>query len=233
MLVALVLVLALAGGCGRERVRGSPPQYQVQSGDTLYSIAWRFNIPLDKLAGWNKIGPPYTIFAGQRLDLGPPGVPVAEASRSPRAGAEVSADAKTSTGAMVPVPEAIEPPVDWHWPTEGSVAKRFNEVDGSKAGIEIRGNPGQPVLAAAPGKVVYSGNSLKGYGELIIIKHNDAYLSAYAYNRIRIAQEGEQVAVGQPIAELGGRSENQQPVLHFEIRQYGRPVDPLLHLPAR
>ncbi len=196
----------------------------MQRGDTLYSIAWRFNVPLEKLASWNQLGPPYTIYPGQRLNLGQPGVPVRGSGGSVATGA--------ADGATDVPPDPGEPPLAWQWPTDGAVIKRFNEIDASKAGIEIRGETGQPIRAAAPGKVVYSGNSLKGYGELIIIKHNEAYLSAYAYSRVRLAQEGEQVEAGQPIAELG-RPDSQPPTLHFEIRHFGRPVDPLLHLPAR
>jgi len=109
--------------------------------------------------------------------------------------------------------------------------QRFAPDDGAK-GIDIAGQPGQIVVASAPGKVVYSGSALKGYGELIIIKHNEQYLSAYGYNRKRLAEEGQQVAAGQPIAELGLGPE-QKPRLHFEIRDKGKPVDPTFLLPRR
>lgn len=119
----------------------------------------------------------------------------------------------------------------WEWPTRGKVSRVFS-ADGSSKGIDIAGDPGQIVVAAAAGKVVYSGSALKGYGELVIIKHDEQYLSAYGYNRRRLVEEGQQVAAGQPIAELGVGPE-QKPELHFEIRDRGRPVDPLPLLPRR
>jgi len=119
----------------------------------------------------------------------------------------------------------------WEWPTRGKVARGFTG-DGSSKGIDISGDTGQIVVASAGGKVVYSGSALKGYGELVIIKHDEQYLSAYGYNRRRLVEEGQQVLAGQPIAELGLGPE-QRPLLHFEIRDRGRPIDPLPLLPKR
>lgn len=119
----------------------------------------------------------------------------------------------------------------WQWPTEGVVVRGYNPAVGSK-GLDFTGSIGQSVVAAAPGKVVYSGSALKGYGELIIIKHDDLRLSAYGYNRTRLVNEGQMVRGGQPIAELGLGPEN-KPVLHFEIRERGQPVDPVPYLPAK
>jgi lipoprotein NlpD len=113
----------------------------------------------------------------------------------------------------------------WLWPTQGDVVDRF-DPDGGQKGVDIAGTVGQIVVASAPGKVVYSGSALKGYGELVIVKHNETYLSAYGYNRRRLVEEGQQVTAGQPIAELGTGPE-QKAVLHFEIREKGRPIDPL------
>ncbi|MES2884842.1 MAG: peptidoglycan DD-metalloendopeptidase family protein [Pseudomonadota bacterium] len=118
----------------------------------------------------------------------------------------------------------------WQWPTTGNVIKSYNMAAGSK-GIDIGGELGQPVHAVAGGKVVYSGSALKGYGELIIVKHDESYLSAYGHNRRRLAKEGDEVRAGQTIAELGVGPE-QKPILHFEIRENGKPVDPLRFLPA-
>lgn len=122
-------------------------------------------------------------------------------------------------------------PYRWQWPTQGVVVRGYNPAAGSK-GLDFAGDIGQPVVAAAPGKVVYSGAALKGYGELIIIKHDDLRLSAYGYNRTRLVQEGQMVRGGQTIAELGLGPEN-KPVLHFEIRERGQPVNPVPYLPAR
>lgn len=119
----------------------------------------------------------------------------------------------------------------WEWPTRGKVARGF-AADGSSKGLDIAGDVGQIVVAAAGGKVVYSGSALKGYGELVIIKHDEQYLSAYGYNRRRLVEEGQRVLAGQPIAELGEGPE-QKPLLHFEVRDRGKPVDPLPLLPKR
>jgi lipoprotein NlpD len=118
--------------------------------------------------------------------------------------------------------------VDWIWPTQGKVLEGFSE---SSKGVDIAGKPGQAVLASAPGKVVYSGSGLRGYGNLIIIKHNDTYLSAYAHNSKLLMKEGQTVTRGQKIAEMGN-TDASQIKLHFEIRKHGKPVDPLQHLPA-
>lgn len=119
----------------------------------------------------------------------------------------------------------------WQWPTQGVVVRGFNPSAGSK-GLDFSGDLGQSVVAAAPGKVVYSGSALKGYGELVILKHDDLRLSAYGYNRKRLVEEGQVVRGGQTIAELGLGPEN-RPILHFEIRERGKPVNPAAYLPPR
>lgn len=120
--------------------------------------------------------------------------------------------------------------IDWIWPTAGKVITGFNETDSAGKGLDISGKDGQPVLAAAPGKVVYSGSGLRGYGKLVIIKHNKTYLSAYAHNRQILVKEGQSVAKGQKIAEMGD-SDADQVKLHFEIRRLGKPIDPVKYLP--
>ena len=120
--------------------------------------------------------------------------------------------------------------IEWIWPAAGKVVAGFNEASSSNKGLDIGGRNGQPVLAAAPGKVVYSGNGLRGYGKLVILKHNKTYLSAYAHNRQILVKEGQNVAKGQKIAEMGD-SDADQVKLHFEIRRLGKPVDPMKYLP--
>ncbi|MDD5241894.1 MAG: peptidoglycan DD-metalloendopeptidase family protein [Sulfuricella sp.] len=120
--------------------------------------------------------------------------------------------------------------IEWNWPTAGKVLTGFNESSSSGKGLDISGKNGQPVLAAAPGKVVYSGSGLRGYGKLVIIKHNKTYLSAYAHNRQILIKEGQNVVKGQKIAEMGD-SDADQVKLHFEIRRLGKPVDPAKYLP--
>lgn len=118
--------------------------------------------------------------------------------------------------------------VDWGWPVTGKILSSFSEA---AKGVDIAGRAGQPVLAGAAGKVVYSGSGLRGYGKLVIIKHNSAYLSAYAHNSQVLVKEGDSVAKGQKIAEMGN-TDTDQVKLHFEIRRFGKPVDPLKHLPG-
>jgi lipoprotein NlpD len=120
----------------------------------------------------------------------------------------------------------------WRWPLDGRLVAGFEAGNPARKGVDIAGREGQPVLASAGGEVVYSGSGLIGYGELVIVKHDERMLSAYAHNRRRLVAEGEHVRGGQQIAELG-RNESNQPVLHFEIRRDGQPVNPLNYLPRR
>ena len=149
-----------------------------------------------------------------------------------------TAPSTTQAGAVTPplareesphVPEIDGGNIDWAWPAAGKVISGFSETANLK-GIDIAGKSGQPVLASGPGKVVYAGNGLRGYGKLIIIKHNNTFLSAYAHNREILVKEGQQVARGQKIAEMGD-SDADQVKLHFEIRRFGKPVDPAKFLP--
>jgi lipoprotein NlpD len=152
--------------------------------------------------------------------------------------AAAPAPSATSAGAVAAAPARIESArvpeidggnIDWAWPAAGKVISGFSETANLK-GIDIAGKSGQPVLASGPGKVVYAGNGLRGYGKLIIIKHNNTFLSAYAHNREILVKEGQQVAKGQKIAEMGD-SDADQVKLHFEIRRLGKPVDPAKFLP--
>jgi lipoprotein NlpD len=124
-----------------------------------------------------------------------------------------------------------EGPIRWQWPVEGRVLAEFSPERGSK-GIDIDGREGAEVRAAAPGRVVYAGDGLRGYGNLVIVKHNDTLLSAYAHARRLLVEEGARVEAGQAIAELGATGAD-RPKLHFEIRRNGQPVDPLRLLPVR
>lgn len=237
-------------------------EYLVKRGDTLYGIAFRHGLDYREVASWNRIGPPYTIYPGQALRLrpagrvasAPPRTTLARPAPSPSRPAAASGPATGSSvattparpvatspaapPAVTPAPPALPVPVAapaagaWRWPTEGSVIGRFVAGDPKRQGLDIAGNAGQPVLAAADGVVVYSGSGLVGYGELIIVKHSDEWLSAYAHNRRRLVGEGAQVKAGQQIAELG-RTGTSRDMLHFEVRRNGKPVDPLQVLPPR
>lgn len=245
-LVCLVL-LALLVACGRSHVvresgargpvRVSAPKYGstavVQRGQTLYRIAIENGIsPLD-LAMWNGVQPPYTIYPGQRLRLYPSRGSAPVASRPPPRPSTGAATSRPPASRPAPVATApASSPIDWRWPTDGQLIGRYVGGDPTKQGIDIAGSGGQVVRAAADGVVVYSGSGLVGYGELIIVKHNEQWLSAYGHNRSRLVNEGQIVKSGQQIAEMG-RSGAARDMLHFEIRYNGKPLDPLSYLPQR
>lgn len=234
------------------RVVSGAREYVVVRGDTLYGIAFRHGLDYRDIAAWNGIRAPYTIYPGQSIRLTPHGRRVAAApaptsrpapvSAPPASRPPASAPARPAPPAdsppparpttPAPAPPAATGPVRWQWPAQGQIVGRYVAGDPTKQGIDIAGNGGQPVNAAADGVVVYSGAGLVGYGELIIVKHTDEWLSAYGHNRRRLVEEGQQVRAGQQIAEMG-RTGASRDMLHFEIRRNGKPVDPLQHLPPR
>jgi lipoprotein NlpD len=219
----------------------------VRKGDTLYRIATERGVsPLD-LAMWNRIPPPYTIYPGQRLRLAAPDArPVYPPPRVVSAPSRPLATRPLATRPPAgmqappvatppkPPPPALPPEAtfDWRWPADGSIVGRFASGDPTRQGVDIAGKSGSPVRAAADGVVVYSGAGLVGYGELIIVKHSEQWLSAYGHNRSRLVNEGQRVKAGEQIAEMG-RSGVSRDMLHFEIRYNGKPQDPLLALPKR
>jgi lipoprotein NlpD len=197
----------------------------VVKGDTLYRLARDTGVSHQDLAAWNRIPPPYTIHPGQKLRVTPPDL----GSEQRQKGAKSGRVAPTASTRSVRRTEStvIGP---WAWPTDGKLLTRFN-ANGTK-GIDIDGRKGQPIHAAAPGSVVYQGSGLRGYGQLIIIKHNAEFLSAYAHNSKIVVQEGNMIKRGQKIAEMGSSGTNRIK-LHFEIRHRGVPVDPLKYLPKQ
>ncbi len=242
------------------RLDWHPRYHTVQRGDTLYSIAWTYGQDYRLVAQWNGLSPPYTIYPGRRIRVAPPpdfakwrdrakeprekkkgasspSSPVAQSSRAkvyPR-----RKESPSPVGQPLPAPEASSPKfskaknpqsLQWQWPVSGTPKLISGDSGQLRSGINIKGRRGQPVYAAAAGKVVYSGSGLIGYGKLIILKHNDRYLSAYAHNWELLVKEGEQVAKGMQIAKMGS-SGTDQVMLHFEIRRNGKPVDPLRYLP--
>ncbi|MCZ6487562.1 MAG: peptidoglycan DD-metalloendopeptidase family protein [Gammaproteobacteria bacterium] len=208
-----------------------PGWYRVKPGDTLYSIAWRYGLDYQQLVRWNNIPGNYIIQPGQQLKLLGPGSKQTGQSKTiksvPGGQADSTPKQKTS-GSSVGNTRVVK----WRWPTEGKVLNSFALNILSQRGIDIGGKLGQPIHAVADGKVVYSGNGLAGYGNLIIIKHNNTFLSAYAYNQQRLVEEGVTVKAGRLISKMG-RHNNGSPRLHFEIRINGKPVDPLKYLPKR
>ncbi len=225
--------------------------YEVKKGDSLYSIAWRLNRDYKELARINGIREPYVIYVGQIIKL--TDVQDEIPSKSGYTGKSIVSDSKPQApppkkSSTVPVPVKTTAPaktgttknasttnntnVNWIWPAEGRVVQSFSGAAVGKKGIHIAGNVGDTVKAAASGQVVYSGNSLVGYGNLVIIRHNDIFLTAYAHNYRVLVKEGEQVTQGQKIAEIGASGTDSNK-LHFEIRREGKPVDPLGYLPKR
>ncbi len=154
----------------------------------------------------------------------------ADAPVAPPSAPQPGTDAKPAALAESKPATADSDAVDWAWPANGKLIAGF--VEGSNKGIDLAAEAGDPVLAAAAGKVVYAGSGLRGYGKLVIVKHNLSFLSAYAHNSLILVKEGQSVAKGQKIAEAGA-SDSDQPMLHFEIRRQGKPVDPLKLLPSR
>jgi lipoprotein NlpD len=245
---ALLAALAL----GFTACTSSPPYEQrvhvVRAGDTLFSIAWQYGVDQRDLARWNGIKNPDLIRVGQRLQLAPP-----HASKTSQASPQKSSSAAPATRGAAPTgasansapaakPSSAKPPAEpalpnlpppqWSWPVDGQVVTRFGSHEGISTGVDIGGRAGEPVHAAAAGRVVYAGSGLVGYGELVIIKHNETYLTAYGYNNELLVKQGQDVARGQTIASMGLGPER-QPRLHFEIRRNGVPVDPLQFFPGR
>jgi len=212
--------------------RISQPKYGatvvVEKGNTVYHLATTNGItPLD-LALWNDIPPPYIIHPGQRLRLYPSN------ARTPPP-PPVQRPVASVPSATRPAPVSAPPTngnLAWRWPTDGQVLSTYLAGEPTRQGLDIGGTSGQPVRAASDGVVVYSGAGLVGYGELVIIKHSNEWLTAYGHNRKRLVTEGQKVVAGQQIAEMG-RTAAPRDMLHFEIRYDGKPVDPMQYLPAK
>jgi len=236
----------------QEYARTSDGNYRVRRGDSLYAIAFNYGLDWRDVARWNGIEAPYVIHPDQTLRLTSPPRSTAVTTRAVGPGPSVSdRDAGPQVSTPKPGPVASKPaepeqekpavtstpvvgkdPVSWKWPVEGRLLSRFKAGDPSRNGIEIAGEEGRPIVATASGEVVYSGNGLIGYGELIIIKHSERMLSAYAHNRERLVVEGQKVSAGEKIAHMG-RDERNRQMLHFEIRRNGTPEDPLRYLPRK
>ncbi len=222
---------------------GKPGYYTVKQGDTLIRIGLDAGQSYKDISRWNSLENPNRIEVGQVLRVLPPGAtesgvvarPVTTSSVSPTpiaAGAPAkaaSASAAAAPGAAASTPVAGDD-LPWIWPGNGQILNGFDEV--KNKGVDIGGAAGDAVLAAADGRVVYAGAGLRGYGNLIILKHNTSYLSAYAHNQALLVKEDQVVKRGQKIAEMGN-SDADRVKLHFEVRKQGKPVDPAKYLPAR
>jgi lipoprotein NlpD len=212
-----------------------PSHHKVLSGDTLYSISWNFNLDYKEVARWNNIRAPYVIYPGQSIRLTAPPVKKAVVKKTvpSRTKPAEKKPVKKQAEVAKKVSKKDEPVkyarnINWQWPTKGKLIKSSSPI--SKKGLDIAGKKGQLIKASGAGVVVYSGSGLLGYGRLIIIKHNETYLSAYAHNSVLMVKEGDSVSGGQKIAKMGQDS-NGQALLHFEIRKNGNPVAPAKYLP--
>jgi lipoprotein NlpD len=215
---------------------GKPGYYTVQRGDTLTRIGLNNGQSWRDLARWNNLTNPDAIEEGQVLRVVSPNATV-EASGvvvQPMGGsAEVATVAKPAAApapTSASAPSANDEGLGFAWPASGTVVAGFDEA--KNKGLDIAGKAGDPVLAAADGQVVYAGAGLRGYGNLIILKHNNTFLTAYAHNQALLVKEDQKVRKGQKIAEMG-KTDADRVKLHFEIRRQGKPVDPAKYLPAR
>ncbi len=245
------MIVALASCAGHRAPSSSlkqPPSirlnyHTVSRGDTLYSIAWRYGKDFRRLAAINGIKTPYNIYPGQRLKLSgsapirtasrPVITPAKTANKPAPSKKVISAKNKKSLTKNSTRQKALTKhtgPIHWRWPARGQVISKFRSGDPLRKGVDIAGEKGESVLAAADGTVIYAGSALRGYGKLLIVKHNEMYLSAYAHNHRLLVKEGNKVKAGQRIAELGS-SGTDRDKLHFEIRKNGQPVNPLTYLP--
>jgi lipoprotein NlpD len=216
----LIAVVLTACSSAPTRV---PDTYVVKRGDTLYSIAWRHGLDYRDIARWNRIGRGYVIHPGQRLILRP--------SRGTRVAASTPTPSKHPTPTRPAPAVPTGPPVKWQWPVDSGAATLTTRPNGGY-GLTISGKLGDDVKAAGDGKVVYTGSGLLGYGQLIIVKHNETYLSAYGHTQNVLAKEGDLVKAGQRIATMGNGPQG-TPMLYFEIRGQGSPGNPLRLLAHR
>lgn len=205
-------------------VLDTPASYSVERGDTLYQIAFKFGLDFRDLARWNRIDAPYVIYPGQTLSL------KGSASRATGARAEDANAGSIASGSSARS-RGLSGPIAWQWPVDGRVIKAFNANAIGKRGVSIAAPPGTSVKAAARGEVVYSGSGLRGYGNLLIVKHSEQFLTAYGYNQSLLVAEGDRVNAGDAIARVGSSAEREG-VLHFEVRELGKPVNPSRYLPA-
>lgn len=221
-----VLVCLIIGACS-SALRWTPQTHVVRSGETVYSIAFQYGIDQRDLIGWNDLAANGLIFKGQQLRLTPPDGYSPSRSSAPRARREEpTAPARRAP----PSSQPATAPVTWRWPTTGPVIAGFRATAKTQSGMHIAGKRGQKIHAAASGEIVYAGSGLPGYGKLLIIKHTSDYLSAYGHNQTLLVGEGDRVQGGQLIAKMGD-GPGQRPLLHFEIRRSGQPVNPLGYLP--
>ncbi len=233
------------------KINLSGNSYRVKRGDTLYSIAFSANMDVRELAKLNNLSPPYTIFPDQKIDLVPD---LKKNKKAQKYRTQIKKSTKNNQKNNIQLKKELDKPkqreyvrkqvsrkverstsaksvnLKWFWPAQGKVTRRFSIKENGYKGLEISNKLATPVKAAADGSVVYAGDALRGYGKLIIVKHNDDYLSAYAHNSRLLVKEKQEVKAGQKIAEMGN-SDSPVTALRFEIRYRGQAVNPAKFLP--
>lgn len=261
LFIAGALSLAILAGCASKGTRapvvdmtnGQPAStgqpggsYVVKPGDTLYKIARANNVDIESVKRWNNLSDPNQISVGQVLKMsggastGAQPAPIPSAKPQPRPLDQPETPVATNPppdATPAPAPVDVKPTpraadasvINWAWPANGAIVQTFNA---SSKGIDISGALGDPITAAADGLVKYSGNGVRGLGNLIIVEHQNGFITAYAHNRSLLVKTGQNVKRGAKIAELG-QSDTTSPRLHFEIRRQGTPVDPMQYLPAK
>ena len=207
-------------------------KHTVAKGETLYSIAFMYGQDVREVASWNNIRAPYTIYPKQVLQITPP-QSLQRVTSTPSVNQSTTKITSTPSPVMGIVPSRTQDSkISWQWPTNGKIIGTYVATDTGKKGIDISGQRGQPIYASAEGHVVYSGNGLRGYGNLLIIKHSETLYTAYAHNERLLVTDDANVKKGQRIADMGS-SGTDKVMLHFEVRRDGKPVDPLQYLPKR
>jgi len=226
--IAMLLCAGLLiAGCSGSKSSDSGAVYTVKRGDTLYRISRTTGTSVKDLARLNGISPPYTIEVGQKLKLG--------GSKTVSSKSTKKSTTKTAARPSSSVPQSSWPPVGqrcWLWPANGKVILPYSTADGGNKGIDISAARGTPVYAAGAGKVVYVGNQLRGYGNLIMIKHSEDYITAYAHNDTMLVNNGQSVKAGQKIATMGS-TDAASVRLHFQIRYRATAIDPQRYLPPQ
>ncbi|MDB2594110.1 peptidoglycan DD-metalloendopeptidase family protein [Porticoccaceae bacterium] len=229
----LLLLIVVISGCSNYSApiisREQPPstritKHQVAPGDTLYSIAWRYDLDVRRLARANGISQPYTILKGQVLSLNTKGVTLNSRPVSPPTQSRASSSRPATEVKSAPKLMVFSKNLVWQWPVKGSVVKGYSPEDLRK-GLSIKSKNGPDVRPAAPGTVVYAGDGLRGYGKLVIIKHSEILLSAYGHNEKILVKEGQSVKSTETISKLGSKE-----TLYFEIRKDGYPVNPSVYI---
>ena len=215
-----------------DRSDGKVQYHTVRKGDTLYSIAFRYGLDYKVLATSNSIAKPFTIYAGQKIKLNNRSYKRTAKTVVKKQGQKVATKQLVKKSSQPSSSKTQYAKLNWQWPVPGKLLKGFSLTGKVNKGVDIQGELGGSVHNAADGVVVYAGGGLRGYGKLVIVKHNDHFLSAYGHNRAILVKEGEKVKGGQIVAEIGS-SESNLEMLHFEIRKDGKPEDPLIYLPNR